>query len=251
LSSGGEVKLWDITTMRLLQTRSELTNLTCAALDKDGRHAALGFKDGTVKLWDIGSDQLLTVMTQSNRIRSVGFSADGLRVLSRDRGDQTYEQLLGTIHRQIPNATFVKVSTNPQRALVACADGTVRLWNIPANREERLYFGHTNSVMALAISPDGEWFASGSKDATVKLWSFARNDELRTLAGHTSAVTAVACRGGEPGVLSGSGDGMLIFWDLARPRRYLQPNRGPLAQWYEFRGCNDWAAELRAEDSRK
>jgi WD40 repeat protein len=253
LSSGGDVKLWDITTMHLLQTRSELTNLTCAALNEDGRRAALGFADGAVKLWDIGSNQLLTVMTLSNRIRSVEFAADGLRALSPDRGNQNDERLMRTIDRQIPTATLVKVCPNPQRALVACADGTVRLWNIPANREERLYFGHTNSILTLAISPDGEWFASGSKDATVKLWSFARKDELRTLAlaDRTNAVTAIACRSGEPGVLSGNADGTLIFWDLARPRRYLQPKRGPLASRYEFRGCNDWADELRTEDSHK
>jgi WD40 repeat protein len=127
LSSSSEVKLWDITTMHLLQTRSELTILTCATLNGDGRHAALGFADGTVRSWDIVSNQLVTVMTLSNRIRSVEFAADGLRVRSPSPGNQTDERLLWTIERQLPTATLVKVSTNPHRALVACADGTVRL----------------------------------------------------------------------------------------------------------------------------
>ena len=32
------------------------------------------------------------------------------------------------------------------------------------------FTGHTSNVNALALSLDGDWFASGSEDGTVKIW---------------------------------------------------------------------------------
>jgi hypothetical protein len=53
------------------------------------------------------------------------------------------------------------------------ADGTVSLWHLPSAREARLLPGHKDVVAALAHSPDGKTFATGSWDTTVLLWDAA------------------------------------------------------------------------------
>lgn len=52
--------------------------------------------------------------------------------------------------------------------------------------------GHTDSVFAVAFSPDGTILASGSFDKTIKLWDVATGKEIRTLTGHTKEVVSIA-----------------------------------------------------------
>src|SRR4029079_8871054 len=86
----------------------------------------------------------------------------------------------------------------------------------PATSDERpvlrdrpeliLQTGHTQSVNAVAFSPDNRWLASGGKDNVLRLWDPTNGNVLRTLYGHSSNINALAVSDDGQLLASGSGD---------------------------------------------
>jgi hypothetical protein len=100
-----------------------------------------------------------------------------------------------------------------ESALVAL-DGAWRRWS--SNWGERTNLaGHTDSVRAVAFSPDGKRVLTGSLDNTAKLWDAAIGAAVATLEGHTGPVTAVAFSPDGKRVLTGSEDTTARLWDAA------------------------------------
>ncbi|MEH1882457.1 WD40 repeat domain-containing protein, partial [Nostoc sp.] len=62
----------------------------------------------------------------------------------------------------------------------------------PGGNLLRTLTGHNNSVLAVAIAPDGKTAVSGSDDDTLKVWDLQTGKEISTLTGHNSYVSAVA-----------------------------------------------------------
>ncbi|MBW4563727.1 MAG: serine/threonine protein kinase [Mojavia pulchra JT2-VF2] len=74
--------------------------------------------------------------------------------------------------------------------------------------------GHENSVLSVAISPDGQLLASNS-DRTIKVWKLATGEEVSTLKGHSQKVNVVAISPDGKTLVSGSDDGTIKVWNLA------------------------------------
>ena len=77
--------------------------------------------------------------------------------------------------------------------------------------------GHTDMVVALALSTNGLMLASAAKDNTIRLWNWKAHKCLGVGHGHMENVTCLAfnsCVGGEPFLLSGSSDKTLKRWNL-------------------------------------
>jgi WD40 repeat protein/serine/threonine protein kinase len=90
--------------------------------------------------------------------------------------------------------------------------------------EESKLEGHTDQVLAAAMSADGARALSASMDQTVRVWDLAKGQAAAVLAGHEGAVTAVAVSRDGRLAVSGSWDRTVRAWDLAtgRARRTLE-----------------------------
>ena len=89
------------------------------------------------------------------------------------------------------------LALHPTQPLFVTGDsrGVVKLWNWETGVCLAIASGHRNLVWSVAISPNGQWIASGSQDRTLHLWQLSPDThELANVAtfSHHTAVGAVA-----------------------------------------------------------
>jgi len=92
----------------------------------------------------------------------------------------------------------------------------------------RTLTGHTDTVWAVAFSPDGRLLATASADNTARLWNPATGEHLRTLAGHADGVLGVAFSPDGRMLATASADNTARLWDPATGER-LRTMAGTLA----------------------
>jgi WD40 repeat protein/serine/threonine protein kinase len=90
--------------------------------------------------------------------------------------------------------------------------------------EEAKLAGHTDQVVALAVSADGGRLFSAGKDQQVRVWDVATSRAALVLSGHEGLVAGVATTRDGRTLASASWDRTVRLWDLAsgRLRRVLQ-----------------------------
>ncbi|MCS6863764.1 MAG: hypothetical protein RMJ56_17155 [Gemmataceae bacterium] len=80
--------------------------------------------------------------------------------------------------------------------------------------------GHTDTVEAVAVSPDGRFIATASFDQTVKLWETATGRLIRTYAGeqgHKGQVLGVAFSAAGDRLASSGADNRAFIWEVPVP----------------------------------
>jgi len=175
----------------LIRTLEGHTNwVRAVAVTPDGRRAVSASKDQTLRLWDLESGQTIRTL-EGHWVSAVAVTPDGRRAVSAS-GDQT--------------------PRDPWDA--ASEDRTLRLWDLESGQTIRTLEGHTGSVSAVAVAPDGRRAVSASKDKTLRLWDLGTGQTLRTLEGHTDWVSAVAMTPDGRRAVSASEDQTLRVWDL-------------------------------------
>ncbi|HEX7186217.1 MAG TPA: AAA family ATPase [Thermoanaerobaculia bacterium] len=101
-------------------------------------------------------------------------------------------------------------------------DGTTVLWLLNRGLNEAWFTGHTDRVLACALSSDDTRAVSASADQTLRLWDLREGISLAVLKphtaravlkGHTADVTGCAFTRDGTRIVSRSKDGRLGLWD--------------------------------------
>lgn len=93
-------------------------------------------------------------------------------------------------------------------------NGTVRYWDIAAERVLWTLNAHKTPVWALALSPRGDYLATGSDDGVTLIWDLATQKEAFTLP-KIGGVRSLAFAADGKRLVTGGRDGTVKVWDVA------------------------------------
>ncbi len=134
-----------------------------------------------------------------------------------------------TLRRKANQLAPLAATVDGRLLLVSLADNAVAVIDADANIELGELRGHQDTVLDIAVSPDGRTALTGSRDKTARLWDIADPKsprELAVLKNHADAVDAVAfspdgrwaaTAGGNSDYEAGREDFAIRLWNVSSP----------------------------------
>jgi WD40 repeat protein len=123
--------------------------------------------------------------------------------------------LTGVLLSRLPeDPTLATVRERLRGALPRqCLQAAAPLPDLPHPALRRTLTGHTSSVRAMAIAPDGSWLATAGNEDTARIWDPVTGIQRHTLSGHTDSVAAVAIAPDGGWLATASDDDTARIWD--------------------------------------
>ncbi len=199
----------------------------CVITCSQGHHL---LEPGVIKLWH---DRVCVRTIQAGGMRSNAALLPGGRVAAETVAGNGRSfalwTLSGTHERNIDlGAPVHAVASLPDGVHFVIGTGSwLEMYHIDGTHVHT-FTGHTNNVLALAVTPDGQHIISGSADSFVKVWSVASRSLVSTSAEHTAraraVVRAVAVTPDGQRILSGSlGEIRVLRLDGTHENTFMQP----------------------------
>lgn len=220
---GSTVKLWDMTKGQELGVLSGHEKPVMAiALSRDGGILALGTKDSTVQLWDVATGQeFARTGGHESSIISLTFSPDGRTLASGDKQGEVrlldVDSLSGRAilsELALLKGHFLTFSPDG-RSLATSVNNDVQLWDAHSGQKKALLRGHSDALMEVSFSPDGQTLASASRDGTIRLWDAYTGQQRAVLHGHDGRpVFSLAFLHNGKTLASGGDGGEIRLWDI-------------------------------------
>lgn len=145
---------------------------------------------------------------------------------------------------KMTNAALAQLTVDPETSLLLAMQAYSETQTVATDdilrqaatesRVRGVLSGHTDSVDAVAVSPDGKFFATASGDGSAIIWDAATGKQSYVLKGHTAPLWGVAFSPDGKTLLTTSADTTARLWDLTQcsgascPARVITGHSAPV-----------------------
>jgi WD40 repeat protein len=221
---------------RILTEALNLDSSPIAGMKDEKMRGAVVGRSFRWQVWDTQTAQLLWERPEvSSGFDLATFSPDGLKLFTRRysagqseatvwAADSGFAMLkLGAAELGLPKGQDdlqAAFSADGERLLVihrSDRGSAAEVWSVRGGQRITSFQGHTDSVYAMAFSPDGQRVITAG-DRVAKLWDATTGRELKTIEGHLGRINCTAFSPDGQRALTGSTDKTVLLSDL-RPER--------------------------------
>ena len=214
----GAVWVVDATNGELLTELPHARGALAVAFSPNGRSLATGCQENAVRVWHAESGREVAALTGHGApVRSVDFSSDGRRLVtaSVDGTVRVWAAGPSPEHPSLAGGSGLRQAaiSDDQTGLATVTPEEVTVWDVATGRKGPRFRGHTDTICATALSPDGRRVVTGSFDTTAKIWNVDPRQAVVALVGHEQEVRSVAFSPDGTRVITGSRDHTARIWD--------------------------------------
>jgi WD40 repeat protein len=204
----GQVRLWDLASEYApeLFTGTPEVPIRALAYSPDGRFLAGGDEAGTLYLWRLASGECIQhIPAHRGTITAIAFSPCGTYVSTcgADCVAIEWQVATGVSHARYQGRVTASLSlvayqglpedpATPRAIVVGWDDRQIVLWELATHRPWRMLSPHCDMVVAIALSPDGQYLTASSVNGELHWWHVLTRDYLRQSPALGSPVGALA-----------------------------------------------------------
>lgn len=124
----------------------------------------------------------------------------------------------------------------------------IKILDAEKDKDLRALTGHTNEILCLAMHPNGNFIASGSKDNTIRIWNINTGKEIKILEGHSDNINYISFSPDGRYLSSASDDKTVRVWDLSTISEEMEM----YALQYDInKGLKKYIIEAKNDELRK